>query len=139
MIPRKITSNNIALCSMIAAVYTVLCLTTPWTSYGALQVRIAEALTLLPVLSPVAIGGVTLGCVISNLAGALTGMNPIGYIDAVVGSAATLIAAIISYKLRDVRYRGLPLMSALAPVAINAVVVGAELSVLFEGTHFFLT
>ena len=130
----KISSRHIAVCAMIAAVYTVLCLATPLLSYGMIQVRVAEALTLLPVLSPVAIWGVTLGCAVSNFVGWITGANPIGGIDTVVGTSATLIAGIITYRLRDVRAWGLPIASAMAPVVVNAIIIGGQLSIVFAGS-----
>jgi len=129
----KISSRSIAICGLIAAVYTALCLATPILSYSVVQVRVAEALTLLPVLSPIGIWGVTLGCAVSNLVGWLSGANPIGFLDTIFGTSATLIAAIITYRLRHVRYRGLPVLSALAPVVVNAVVIGAQLSILVTG------
>lgn len=129
----KISNRSIAFCGLIAAVYTVICLATPLLSYGVVQVRVAEALTLLPVLSPVAIGGVTLGCAVSNLVGWISGANPIGYLDTFFGTAATLIAAILSYKLRHIRTKGVPVLSALAPVVINGLIIGAELSILEAG------
>ena len=99
-----------------------------------IQVRVAEALTLLPVLSPVAIWGVTLGCAVSNLVGWLSGANPIGYMDVLFGTFATLLAALASYRLRNLRWFGLPVLSALAPVLCNGIIIGAELSILVTGS-----
>ena len=53
--------------ALIAAIYVALCLMLAPLSYGAVQVRISEALTLLPVLCPDAIWGITIGCLISNM------------------------------------------------------------------------
>jgi uncharacterized membrane protein len=118
---------------MIAALYTALCLALSPISYGMVQVRVAEALTLLPVFSPIAIWGVTLGCALSNLAGFMTGANILGFLDVFFGTAATLAAAIASYRLRNVKTLGLPVLSAIPPVVLNAVVIGAELTVLETG------
>ena len=79
---------------MIAAIYTALSLALAPFSYGNIQVRIAEALTLLPLIYQPAIWGVTLGCFLTNLIGAIMGFNPTGMIDAVIGTAATLLAAL---------------------------------------------
>ena len=125
---------KIAVCGLIAALYTALCLATPIISYGMIQVRVAEALTLLPVLSPVAIWGVTLVCAVSNLVGWLSGANPIGYMDVLFGTFATLLAALASYRLRNLRWFGLPVLSALAPVLCNGIIIGAELSILVTGS-----
>ncbi len=130
---RDAVARQIAYGAMIAAVYTALCLATPMLSYHMIQARLAEALTLLPVLSPIAVWGVTVGCAVSNLVGWLSGANPIGYMDVLFGTAATLLAALLSYRLRHVRFRGVPVASALAPVICNGVIIGAELSILDLG------
>ena len=126
-----VSAQAIAVCGLIAAVYTALCLATPLLSYGAIQVRVAEALTLLPVLSPVAIWGVTLGCAVSNLVGWLSGANPLGYMDVLFGTAATLLAGIMTYRLRHLRWRGLPVPSALCPVVCNGLIIGVQLAILY--------
>ena len=128
-----LSTRRIAVIGMIAAAYTVLVLILPWLSYGPVQVRIAEALTILPVITPVAIWGVVLGCFVANLIGWLTGANPLGAVDTVVGTAASLIAAVITYRLRNIRWRGLPILSALSPVLVNAVIIGAQISIVFHG------
>ncbi len=110
--------------ALIAAVYVALCLALAPFSYGPVQVRAAEALTLLPVLCPEAVIGVTLGCLVANL---FTGM----WLDVLVGTAATLLAALATRRLRKVRMRGLPLAASLPPVVINALLVGAMLTVLY--------
>lgn len=132
------SSRRIAVISMIAAVYVVLVLILPWLSYGPIQVRIAEALTILPVITPVAIWGVALGCFVANLIGWLTGANPIGAIDTVFGTAASIIAGIITYRLRGYRIGGLPILSALSPVLVNAIIVGAQLTVIYYPGNFNL-
>lgn len=120
--------------AMIAAIYTVVSLALAPFSYGNIQVRIAEALTLLPLIYMPSIWGVTLGCFLTNLIGAMMGVNPTGMIDAVFGTLATLMAAICTYKLKDVKIGKLPVPSILMPVIFNFFIVGAELAVLyFEG------
>ena len=78
--------------AMIAAVYTVVSLALAPISYGNIQVRIAEALTILPLLYKPSIYGVTLGCFLTNLLGAFMGVNPTGFIDAIIGTLATFLA-----------------------------------------------
>lgn len=109
--------------ALIAAVYVALCFVLAPISFGPVQLRVAEALTLLPVLCPEAVLGVTLGCFLANLLFA----QPL---DVLVGTLATLLAALYTRRLRHVRWRGLPLAASLPPVVINAVFVGAELSYL---------
>lgn len=120
-------TQRLVRCAMIAALYTAVSLLLAPLSYGAVQVRVAEALTLLPVFTPDAIVGVTLGCLLTNLIGS----SPI---DAVFGTLATLVAALLTYWLRGVRWRSLPVASALMPVAVNALVVGAEITFFFLDT-----
>ena len=129
-----ISPNRIAVIAMIAAVYTVLVLILPWLSYGPVQVRVAEALTLLPVLTPWAIWGVGLGCFVANLWGWLTGANPLGALDTVLGTLASVIAGIITYRLRNFRVRGWPILSALSPVVVNAIIIGGQLTVVYHGS-----
>ena len=112
-------------CAVIAAVYVVLCLALAPFSYGAVQVRIAEALCLLPVFGAEYIVGVTLGCFLANLLGSTV-------IDAVLGTLATLLACLVTYKLRNVRVKGLAIPASLPPVVFNMLIVGA-----FEITFFF--
>ena len=83
----KLSDQTLVRCAMIAAVYTVLCLVLQPFSYGAVQVRVAEAFCLLPVFGAEYIVGVTLGCLLANLLGSTM-------VDVVFGTAATLIAAL---------------------------------------------
>lgn len=135
-------TRRITICAMIAALYTALTLAFLLTSFGALQIRVSEALTLLPVFSPLAIVGVTLGCAVSNALGLAMGANLLGALDIVFGSAATLIAAFLTYKLRNVTLRGIPFLAPLPPVIVNALVIGLELTYLthqrFVPESFFL-
>ena len=120
--------------AMIAAVYTVVSLALAPISYGNIQVRIAEALTILPLLYKPSIYGVTLGCFLTNLLGAFMGVNPTGFIDAIIGTLATFLAAECTYMLKDKTVKSFPLWSVLMPVILNFFFVGAELAVLyFEG------
>lgn len=108
-------TKNLCLSALIAALYAALTLAFQPISYGAVQFRISEALTLLPVLFPQAVPGLTLGCLISNL------FNPMGatVYDVVFGTLATLIAAVITWRMRA---------RALPPVLCNAVIVGLVLT-----------
>ena len=80
--------------ALIAAVYSVITLLFAPISYGIMQVRVSEALTILPYFTPAAIPGLFIGVVIANSYGGL------GLLDIVFGSLATLIAAYLSYLLR---------------------------------------
>lgn len=86
-------------------------------SFGPIQVRISEALTILPAFTPAAIPGLFIGCILANLVGmALAGVT---LIDVIFGSLATLAAAWLSYLLRKNKW-----LVPIPPVVVNAVVVG---------------
>ena len=124
------STKTFARVAMIAAIYTVLTLCLAPISFGNFQIRISEALTMLPLIYSPSIIGVTLGCFLSNLIGAMMGLNPTGLIDAVVGTLATLGAAYCTWKLRNITIKKLPLLSMTMPVIWNFVIVGAELAFL---------
>ena len=107
-------TNRLVRCGMIAAVYVVLWLALQPFSYGAVQVRLAEALCLLPVFGPEYIAGVTLGCLLANALGSTV-------IDVVFGTLATLLACLVTYRLRGLRPGGLGLPAARPPVPWTAV------------------
>ena len=101
---------------MIAALYAALTLLLAPISYGPIQLRLSEALTLLPMVLPQAVPGLFIGCLIANL---YTGMLT----DIIFGSLATLIAAVGTYLLRKK-----PLLAAACPVVSNGVIVGLVLT-----------
>lgn len=98
--------------AVIAAIYTVLVLVFQWSSFGPVQFRVAEALTVLPYFTPAAIPGVTIGCFLSAV---FTGAD---VLDMVFGSLATLVAAFLSYKLRRFKF-----LVPIPPIVVNAIVV----------------
>lgn len=112
--------RKIALSALIAALYAGLTAALAPISYGLVQFRAAEALTLLPFFLPEAIPGLFIGCMLSNILGGF------GLIDIVCGSAATLIAAWLSYKMPNIW------LAAVPPVVVNALVVGAYLGIITE-------
>ena len=132
--------NKMTKIAMIAAIYTALCFVPVLSNlaYGQIQVRIAEALTMLPLIYQPSIWGVTLGCFLANLIGLMTGINPTGMIDLFVGTSATLLAAICTYKLRDKYVHGIPIWAILMPVVFNFFFVGFELALLFMPDQLFL-
>ncbi len=109
--------------ALIAAIYAVVTLLLAPISYGQLQVRVSEALTLLPIITPAAVPGLFVGCLIANI------FNPAGIsmLDIVFGSLATLAAAICTYQLKH-----RPLLAAAAPVLLNALVVGWVLMIQYQ-------
>ena len=127
----KQTLKPMATASVIAALYVALTLSLPFLSFGAVQCRISEALTVLPALTPIAIPGLAVGCAVANLFGMAA--SPVGAWDILIGTCATLFAAWASYGLRNVKFKGLPLLSALAPVVFNGLIVGGEIAFLTPG------
>lgn len=124
---KKKSTAYLAQAAMIAAMYAVLTYCLQPLSFSGGQFRIAEALTLLPVLTPAAIPALAAGCFISNLA------SPFGVIDVILGTAATLAAAVLTRLTRNVRFRKLPVLSAVFPVVLNAVSVGFSVAVMNAG------
>ena len=104
---------NLTQGAMIAACYVVLCLVFEPISYGGVQVRIAEALAILPLFTPAAISGLFIGCIIANVIGG--GI----VLDVVFGSIATLIGAVGTYMLRN-RTRWL---APVPPILANTIIV----------------
>ncbi len=128
--------------ALIGALYTALTLVIAPLSFSTVQFRISEALTLLPLFSPLGIWGVTFGCFLSNLLGFLLGTNPIGLIDAVCGTLATLIAALITHQIGRIPFASMEVGKAriiralLAPIPVivsNGLIVGLELALVFGG------
>lgn len=93
-------------------------------AYGPVQFRLSEALTVLSTLTPAAIPGLTIGCIIGNIS------SPMGIWDVLFGSAATLLGAVTGRMLRNVQIKKLPVLSSLMPVIFNAVIVGLEIVML---------
>ena len=104
---QNLSVRKLARCGMVAALYVVLCMALQPFSYGAVQVRVAEALCLLPVFGAEYIFGVVLGCFLANLLGSTI-------VDVIFGTLATLLACLVTYKLRNIRFKGLAL-AASAP------------------------
>lgn len=118
---------------VIAALYVGVTLLLQPIGFGSVQCRVSEALTVLPVYTSTAMPGLIVGCFLSNLVGLSSGINPAGAWDLLLGTVATGLSAFLTYRLRKVRVKGLPLVATLPPVVINAVAVGAELYAVYGG------
>ncbi|MBQ2311897.1 MAG: QueT transporter family protein [Firmicutes bacterium] len=106
------TPLRIAHGAIIAAVYVVLCIIFQPISYGPIQFRIAEALTIMPLFTPAAIPGLFVGCILANIIGQGVIM------DVVFGSLATLIGAVLGYLLRGNRW-----LVPIPAVVANALII----------------
>ena len=111
---RKFSTKDLTLAAMVAALYAVMGYfgNIFGLTFGPIQFRFAEALTVLPFLFPATVPGLFAGCLIVNL------LSPYGPMDIVVGSAATLLAAIWTSKLNS------KWLAPLPPVICNTLLVG---------------
>lgn len=98
--------------ALIAAIYVVLVYVFKPISFSYIQVRIAEALTILPYFTPAAIPGVSIGCLLANL---LTGAD---ILDILFGTLATLLGAIGSYLVRKQKF-----LVPLPPIIANSIII----------------
>ena len=122
----------VAQAALIAAIYVVLTyfISAFQLASGAIQIRISEALTILPYFTPAAIPGLAIGCFLSNL---LTGCLPM---DVLFGSLATFIGAVGSYLVRKNRW-----LVPLPPIVANTLIVPYVLAYVYgaEGSiPFFM-
>jgi len=99
--------------AMIAAIYVVLTFVFKPISFGEVQVRIAEALTILPVFTPAAIPGLFIGCLLGNT------ISAAALPDIIFGSLATLIGALGTYMLRKQK----PIIAILPPIISNVIII----------------
>ena len=121
---KHISVRELTLAAVVGAIYVVLGYFGNIfnLTFGAVQCRFSEALTVLPFLNPVTTWGVFVGCVITNI------LSPYGALDMIFGSAATLIAAVLTAKCKK-RW-----LAPLPPVLCNAVVIGALIA--FQSVGF---
>lgn len=131
---RRNRLNYIITAALIAAAYAGLTyLSSVFNlAYGAIQLRLSEVLTILPIFTPAAIPGLTIGCFISNIG------STISVLDMVFGTLATLSAAFLTHLLRNVKFKGLPLLAIFPPVIVNALVIGFEIAVFFMPDASFI-
>ena len=119
--------------AMIAALYVVLTVMFQPISFGDMQVRIAEALTVLPAFTPAAVPGLFIGCLIGNLLGGA--ILP----DIIFGSLATLLGALFTYLLR----KQSKFLAPLPPIFFNTLIVPFVLRYAYKITlpilYFMLT
>lgn len=118
---KRMTIRELTFSAILAAVYAALTLFLPVPQYVGIQLRVAEALTVLPFFFSAATPGLFVGCVIANL------FSPF-VLDVVFGSLATLLACLWTGRLNN-RW-----LAPVPPVVCNAVIVGGEIA--FAQTGF---
>jgi uncharacterized membrane protein len=119
---KRNTTLRLAYMAILAAAYAALTFILAPISYGPIQYRVSEALTILPFFIPCSIWGLWLGCILANL---YTG----SVLDILFGGLATFMAGIgtayFGKKGNTVKNR---LLGCLMPVLFNAVIIGAVLT-----------
>ncbi|WP_291561652.1 MULTISPECIES: QueT transporter family protein [unclassified Clostridium] len=106
--------------SLVAAIYAVITYVLAPISFGAIQFRLSEIMTLLAFIDPLYVPALTLGCGIANL------FSPVGVIDVIVGTAATFIATFAMSKSKNM------IIASLYPTIVNAIMIGAMLYYAFN-------
>jgi len=112
---------HLVLGAMVAAMYVALVGIFQWSSFAAVQFRIAEALTVLPALFGAAIPGVSVGCLLANLL-----WSPAGWLDWILGPIATLLAAGMTHWLG--RRKWSFWLAPIPPIVVNAIIIGIALT-----------
>lgn len=113
-------SKKVAQIGIIAAVYAVLTIFLAPISYGNIQFRMSEILTLFAFFNPIFIPGLTLGTFIANF------LSPLGIIDIIFGTVATFISVFMMSKMKNL------IVASLWPVVVNGLIIGLELNYLFQ-------
>jgi len=119
----NLSSRYISQVGIIAGLYAALTVVLAPISYGPIQLRVSEALTALPFLTPAAVPGLFIGCLVANIFGGL------GIYDVVGGSLLTLLAAFLTHLLARTRR---PILAPLPPVLVNSLGVSLYLHLLFQ-------
>lgn len=112
--------------ALIGSAYAALTILFAPISYGPIQIRVSEALTILPYFSFYSIWGLFIGCILANIFGGN------GILDIIFGSIATLASAILTYYIGKSKINFKRYIAPLPAVIINAIVVGFLLSFLFK-------
>ena len=123
---QKLSTKKITVIGITAALYAALTIGLAPISYGAVQLRLSEVMTLLAFINPVFIPGLILGNFIANL------FSPFGLPDVIFGTIATAIAVYMMSRSKSM------LRSTFWPVAVNGLIIGLEL-MLFAGAPFLVT
>lgn len=111
--------KNMTRLALVAAMYVAMTLAVPALSFSAIQCRFSEILVLLCFYRRDYSAALILGCFIANL------FSPLGWYDLVFGAAATALAVLPMYRVKNI------FLAALLPVVTNGVLVGIELTLAF--------
>ena len=122
---KKLNTRQIALNGIVAGLYAAITILTASFAYGNIQLRISEALMMLLLFEPSLTVGLTIGCLIANL------FSTVSVLDIVIGTAATLLACLLTTRIKK------PWLAPLPTILVNAVMVGAMLSWLYMPSEQF--
>ena len=122
---KKLNTRQIALNGIVAGLYAAITILTASFAYGNIQFRISEALMMLLLFEPHLTIGLTIGCLIENL------FSTVSVLDIVIGTAATLLACLLTTRIKK------PWLAPLPTILVNAVMVGAMLSWLYMPSEQF--
>ena len=122
---KKLNTRQIALNGIVAGLYAAITILTASFAYGNIQFRISEALMMLLLFEPHLNIGLTIGCLIANL------FSTVSVLDIVIGTAATLLACLLTTRIKK------PWLAPLPTILVNAVMVGAMLSWLYMPSEQF--
>lgn len=122
---KRFSSRQIAFAGIVAALYAAVTIVCAPFSYGTVQLRPSEALSVLCCFTPSAIWGMVIGCIGANI------ISSIGPLDMLFGAAATLLACVLTRRIKKAWLIPLP------TVLCNAVIVGAEIAFFVEQDAFW--
>ena len=122
---KKLNTRQIALNGIVAGLYAAITILTASFAYGNIQFRISEALMMLLLFEPHLTIGLTIGCLSANL------FSTVSVLDIVIGTAATLLACLLTTRIKK------PWLAPLPTILVNAVMVGAMLSWLYMPSEQF--
>ncbi len=129
-------TRNLTHGALIAALYVVLTtlqnVLLPGSASMAIQFRVSEALCILALFTPSAIWGLSLGCLLFNLTSSVA--LPL---DWFIGTAATALAAMAMYQLRNLKIKKLPVLALAMPAIANSILVGGELTIYIGNSMWF--
>lgn len=105
--------------AIVAALYFVLTVGLAPISYGSIQFRVSEVMTLLAFIDPLYIPGLVLGTVLANL------FSPLGFIDVIFGSIATFLSVVMVSRSKNIY------IASIWPSIINGIIIGIVLMFAF--------
>ena len=127
------TNKRIIKIIVVGTIYVALCFIFSFISFGPIQLRLSELLCLLTIENPIYIIGISLGCFISNLI-----LSPLGTIDAIVGTLASIIGCTLGYLFRNIKFKNFPLLSAIIISIINAIIISLEMNYVLNNSEIFI-